>query len=80
MQSKVHSFFESVTNQVIGFMLALFMYHFIVPVITGIPTNTATSITVVLMFTALSIFRSYIIRRIFNKKTVNQLKKQNKIG
>jgi hypothetical protein len=77
MQSKKDSIVEALINQILGFILATLMYHYIVPLVTGIKTSSTESITVVLMFTAVSIARSYLIRRVFNHKLKRKLYGKN---
>jgi len=66
MQSKKLSFIESVVNVVAGYFFALLSQIAIFPMFDiniGIQENLLISA----WFTAISIIRSYILRRIFNK-------------
>lgn len=66
-QSKTMSLLETVTNQVTGFFVALGVYHFIIPAVFGIQTTVAESSSVVIIFTTVSVIRSYLVRRLFVK-------------
>lgn len=68
MQSKKHSMLESVTNVAVGFVITLVFSPFIYT-LCGMKYTWGQLGWVTLIFTALSIARSYIIRRFFNKKT-----------
>jgi|TARA_R100001126_G_C4867305_1_gene170989 uncharacterized membrane protein len=66
MQSKLFSFIESVTNVVVGFVVAVLANILVLPLFGFYPNlGEATSIGVI--FTIISLCRSYIIRRLFNK-------------
>lgn len=67
-QSRLHSAFESITNIVIGFSVALVSQILIFPLFdihVGLETNLGISA----WFTAISIVRSYVLRRAFNMIT-----------
>jgi hypothetical protein len=68
MQSKKHSMLESVTNVAVGFVITLVFSPFIYT-LCGMEYTWGQLGWVTLIFTALSIARSYVIRRFFNKKT-----------
>ena len=66
MQSKLFSLIESVTNVVVGFAVAVLANILVLPLFGFHPSiGEATSIGVI--FTLISLCRSYIIRRTFNK-------------
>lgn len=67
MQSKRMSLIESLTNTAAGFIISFLIWLFLVPVLFGIETRAAQGIGMTLLFTASSIFRGYVVRRIFNK-------------
>jgi hypothetical protein len=73
-QTKKQSFTESVTNTAIGFIVSLASSFVLFPLV-GFKTNAGINIVVTLYFTAISIIRSYVIRRYFNKKTITGLPK-----
>jgi hypothetical protein len=68
MQSKTHSMVESVTSVIIGYFVALASQIIIFPFF-GIHATIRDNIFIGLWFTVISIIRSYILRRIFTKRT-----------
>jgi ABC-type maltose transport system permease subunit len=67
MQTKKQSLIESFTNVAIGYIISLLSLFIIFPIL-GIESSTGKNILITLYFTIISVFRSYIIRRYFNKK------------
>jgi hypothetical protein len=69
MQSKLGSLIESVTNTAIGFsvtwLCSPFIYSF-----CDIKYNYTQLTQVTILFTLVSVARSYVIRRFFNKKKI----------
>ena len=67
-QSKLHSFIESVTQTVVAFLLAVYVVQ---PLVfeyeMGIQVDTGTSMRVAIVFTLVSLVRSYFVRRAFNE-------------
>lgn len=66
MQTKKRSLIESVTNTVVGFMVSLLIQLAIYPAM-GIPVTLGQNIVITLTFTAASIARGYMVRRLFNR-------------
>ena len=66
MQSKKFSFFESISNVIIGYIVALLSQIIIFPFF-DIYISLEKNIYIGLWFTGISIFRSYTLRRVFNK-------------
>jgi hypothetical protein len=70
MQTKYQSLIESTVNILIGYFTALFSQLLIFPFFDiNIPIED--NLLIGLYFTLISLFRSYIIRRYFNKKEKN---------
>ena len=65
MQSRKHSAIESITNTLAGFIVSLLIQLAIYPAM-GIPVKFHQNIIITLVFTVASIFRGYLIRRLFN--------------
>lgn len=65
MQSRKHSFFEACLSTFLGFFVALLAQFFIFPFF-GIYTSLTDNILIAMFFTAISILRSYAVRRLFN--------------
>lgn len=68
MQLKRHSLLESIVNVAVGYGVALLSQVIIFPVF-GIKVTIRDNILIGLFFTVISIARSYVLRRIFNKLT-----------
>jgi hypothetical protein len=67
MQSKKKSFIESVTNVIVGLFLSWLTWQIVIIPIFKIYPNNQQIIIISVIFTILSILRSYVIRRIFNE-------------
>lgn len=68
MQSKTHSFIESIINVIIGYGVSLLSQIIIFPFF-GIYATLKDNVYIGLWFTVISICRSYILRRIFTHRT-----------
>jgi len=66
MQSKKFSLIESISNVVIGYLVALLSQIIIFPFF-DIHVSLEKNIYIGLWFTAISIMRSYTLRRVFNR-------------
>lgn len=66
MQSRLYSFIESIINVLIGYVVALISQIIIFPVF-HIKISLKENILIGLFFTAVSIARSYLLRRCFNR-------------
>jgi hypothetical protein len=67
MQTKKQSFLESLINVIVGYLISLLSLFIIFPIL-GIQSSTGKNLVITLYFTLISIARSYIFRRYFNKK------------
>ena len=67
MQSKKQSFIESLTSTTIGIIIGIVLNLTILPIF-GYPVSLSDSLWISVIFTAISVIRSYIIRRWFNSK------------
>ena len=68
MQLKRHSLIESISNVAVGYGIALLSQIILYP-IYNIHVSIFTNIYLGLWFTVISIIRSYVLRRIFTKRT-----------
>ena len=66
-QSKLQSFAESVTNIIVGYTIAVLTQLFVFPLF-GIQTTISDNLLIGLCFTIVSLIRSYVLRRLFNKQ------------
>lgn len=73
-QTKWSSFRESITNISIGYVIATISQILIFP-LYGIHVSIFDNLTMGLFFTVVSIIRSYLLRRYFNKKNIQRIKK-----
>jgi len=67
MQNRKDSLKESITNVLIGIVIAFICNMLILPVF-GYNITAQDSLGISLIYTAISIIRSYTVRRFFNKK------------
>ena len=76
MQSKLQSLIESLTNILIGYLTALLSQILIFPIF-DIYVSFQDNLLIGLYFTIISLIRSYLVRRYFNKKDIEcKMKKQ----
>ena len=79
MQTKKQSFIESLTSTTIGIIIGIVLNLTILPIF-GYPVSVVDSLWISVIFTIVSIIRSYIIRRWFNsKEKVNEIFKRYKL-
>lgn len=67
MQTKTQSLIESVTNVAIGYFVALLSQLLVFPMF-DIHVSFGDNIAIGLWFTAISVVRSYVVRRWFNRR------------
>ncbi len=66
-QTKLESLLESVVNQGRGIVTSFLVWVYVVAPLFGIPyQGFLNNLGIVLIFTTVSIFRGYIVRRFFN--------------
>ena len=68
MQSKKHSFMESMTNTVIGYVVAVASQLAIFPMF-DIHIEIQDNLLIGVWFTAISLTRGYLVRRWFARRT-----------
>lgn len=61
---------ESVTNIVIGLVVSTIANWLILPAVLGVSMTLGQNVLIGLAFTAISLVRSYVIRRAFNGRSV----------
>lgn len=66
MQSRIMSATEAATNVAIGYLVSVAANIIVLPMF-GYDVTIADSFAIGLTFTAISLARSYILRRIFNR-------------
>lgn len=65
-QSRKNSMLEAVANTAIGFALSMVL-QMIISAAYGLNTTIAIDLQITVAFTVLSLARSYVIRRFFNR-------------
>lgn len=65
------SLMEAVTNTAVGFIISLITWHF-VALAMNIPVTMSQNLIITGIFTVVSIIRGYVLRRIFNGRTIWQ--------
>ncbi|MCA9237757.1 MAG: hypothetical protein KDA44_19925 [Planctomycetales bacterium] len=65
-QSRAMSLVEALTNVVVGYALAVATQFAVFPLF-GVTMRTRQMLVVGLVFTAVSVVRSYALRRLFNR-------------
>ena len=71
MQTKYQSLIESLTNILIGYLTALLSQVLIFPLF-DIYVSLQDNLLIGLYFTIISLLRSYLVRRYFNKRIQNE--------
>lgn len=67
-QSRRHSFLEVVTSTLFGYVIAVCAQLVIFP-LYGVDIPISSNLEIGVIFTVVSIVRSYIFRRVFNRIT-----------
>jgi len=65
MQSKKRSFVEAVTNVLVGYLVAVISNLIVLPLF-GYQVSLFDGFAIGVVFTVISLIRSYMIRRVFN--------------
>lgn len=65
-QKKSHSFLESIFNVIVGFGINMGANLIVLPWF-GFKVSVGTAFNIGVIFTVISIVRSYVLRRIFNR-------------
>lgn len=69
-QHHVDSIMEALCNQAVGFVVAMATYIFIINPLFDLKSSASESFWITMIFTAISIIRGYVIRRLFNGKNI----------
>ena len=65
-QSRLMSLIESITNVIVGYGVAVVTQILIFPIF-GLHTTLAQNLKMGLLFTGVSLLRSFLLRRLFNR-------------
>ncbi len=77
MQSKKHSWHESWINTGVGMIISVVIQAIAYPAVTGNPLTFKQNLTLLFIFTVVSVLRNYFIRRYFNWKTKREIYAEN---
>lgn len=72
MQTKTDSFMEALTNVAVGFGINFTANILILPAVLSVPVNLKELGFIGILYTIVSVTRSYTLRRIFNGKSIWQ--------
>lgn len=72
MQTRTQSFIESITNIIIGYIVALISQIIIFPLF-NINVPLSDNLLIGAYFTVISLARSYLLRRYYNRKHINKI-------
>jgi len=65
MQTKLSSITEAFANVILGYLIAVTANYFVLPLF-GFNVSIADSVGIGVIFSLISIIRSYVLRRLFN--------------
>lgn len=65
-QTKLESLLEANVNVAIGFVISLLFWTYVVVPVWHLPVTMHQNLAITGLFTALSVARSYVMRRFFN--------------
>lgn len=71
MQTRLESLIESLANVVIGFIISV-IAQMVIMGAYNIDLSLWDNIVIVIYFTIISIIRSYLLRRLFNKRVLKR--------
>lgn len=66
MQSKRQSLLESLGGTAIGFIISVLVWQYVVNPVWDLKTGIVDNLNITLLFTVVSVIRSYYVRRLFN--------------
>lgn len=69
MQSRLESLIEQLLNIGSGFVVSLLLWSYVVVPLWGIQVSRQDNLAITALFTAASIIRGYVWRRLFNHMT-----------
>jgi len=70
MQTRIDSFMEALTNVAVGFVINLLANLVILPLMLGVEPDLGAFALIGIAYTLVSVGRSYLIRRLFNGRSV----------
>jgi hypothetical protein len=70
MQTRIDSLMETLVNIIIGMVISTIANHWVLPGILGVSMTLGQNVLIGAVFTAISLVRSYTLRRLFNGRPV----------
>lgn len=80
MQTRTRSLIEQLLNTGSGFVLSLAVWEFVVKPVWDIHTSFAENLSITILFTVVSVLRSYLWRRLFNRLDYKNYKKRSHVN
>ena len=71
-QSRADSFMEAMTNIAVGLAVSQAANLIVLPVVLGVEVSQGEALWLGVIYTAISLVRSYVLRRAFNGRSVWQ--------
>lgn len=75
MQRPLVSFLEQIINLGTGFVISVCVMMYVITPLFSLPLNAAQNINITIIFTAISILRGFLFRRLFNWLTIRHMTK-----
>lgn len=72
MQSRIDSLAEAIVNIIVGLIVSTIANHWVLPAVLHVHMSLGQNILIGVIFTIISLVRSYSLRRLFNGKSVWQ--------
>jgi hypothetical protein len=69
-QTRIESLFESIANVLIGYTVAVISQIIVFPLV-GVESTIDQNLRIGIYFTCISLIRSYLVRRIFNHRSID---------
>lgn len=69
-QSRTDSFMEAATNIVIGIAVSQAANLVVIPLVMGVPISASQNAALAVLYTVISLSRQYVLRRLFNGRSV----------
>lgn len=73
MQRPLVSLIEQLTSLGTGFIISVSVMMFFITPVYDLPLNAAQNVSITIIFTAISILRGFLFRRLFNWLTVRHI-------
>jgi hypothetical protein len=68
-QSRSDSFMEALVNILIGMVISTVANHWVIPQVLHVSMSLSQNLVIGVIFTAISLVRSYLLRRAFNGRS-----------